>query len=132
MVLSILIVQRTPRRRITNCNQQQNLLGNWMTRTGVKPIKKKIKAALKIEQPQNQTQVRSILRRIYVLSNIIAPKVVWTERHTKSFSKNNLIGRSDEYLSRSQSSNDSRDYQLGAAILQNNKPVVYWSNKVTK
>jgi len=103
-----------------------------MTRTGVKPIKKKIKAALKIEQPQNQTQVRSILRRIYVLSNIIAPKVVWTERHTKSFSKNNLIGRSDEYLSRSQSSNDSRDYQLGAAILQNNKPVVYWSNKVTK
>ena len=132
MVLSIHIVQRTPRRRITNCNQQQSLLGNWMTPTGVKPMKKKIEAALKMEQPQNQSQLWSILRRIYVLSNIIAPTVIWTERHIKSFSESKLINRSDEYLSRSQSSNDSRDYQLGATILQKNKPVANWFKKLTK
>ena len=53
-------------------------------------MKKKIEAALKIGQPQ---KVRNILRRSYVLSNIIAPTVVWTERHTKLFRENNLISR---------------------------------------
>ena len=33
-----------------------------MTSTGVKPMKKKIEAALKMGQPQNQSQVWSILR----------------------------------------------------------------------
>ena len=80
-----------------------------MTSTGVKPTKKKIEAALKMGQPQNQSQVWSILRRVYVLSNIIAPTVVWTDRHTKSFSESKLINRIDEYVSCSQAPKDTRD-----------------------
>ena len=37
--------------------QETSFLGHWMTPTAVKPMKKKIDAILKIEQPRNQTQV---------------------------------------------------------------------------
>ena len=41
--------------------QETSFLGYWMTPTAVKPMKKKVDAILKMERPQNRTQIRSFI-----------------------------------------------------------------------
>ena len=47
-----------------NCDwfiQETDFLGHWMTPKGVKPMRKKIDAVLKMGRPENQSQVRSFI-----------------------------------------------------------------------
>ena len=89
----------------------------------------------------------------YVLSIIMAAKIscigptlheltgtgafVWTKRHTKSFNEMKAILAADAMNTYPDLNlpfdvyTDSSDYQLGAAILQNGRPVAYWSKKLT-
>ena len=41
--------------------QETDFLGYWMTPKGIKPMKKKIDAVLKMGQPRKQTEVRAFL-----------------------------------------------------------------------
>ena len=60
-----------------------------------------------------------------------------TERHTKSFNEMKAILAADAMNTYPDLNRpfdvytDSSGYQLGAAILQNGRPVAYWSKKLT-
>ena len=132
--------------------KETDFLGFWMTPEGVKPWKKRIDAILKMDRPRNNTDVRAFIgavnhykslwpRRAHVLAPLAEltgrGTFQWTDRHEQSFLQMKAIITADamnafpDYSIPFHVYTDASDFQLGAAILQNHKPLAYYSKKLT-
>ena len=131
--------------------KETNFLGFWMTPDGIKPWKKRIDAILTMDRPKNNTDVRAFIGAVNHYkslwprrAHILAPpeltgrgKFQWTSVHEKSFQQMKAIITADamnafpDYLIPFHVYTDASDFQLGAAILQNKKPLAYYSKKLT-
>lgn len=124
----------------------------WLTPTGLKPWRKKINAILAINKPKTNKQLRSFLGAINFYrdmwrgrSGIVAPLtsvsagngiVVWNDEMNKAFATIKALMAKDAFLRYPDHYKpfhiytDASDYQMGAAIMQDNVPVPYWSKKL--
>ena len=128
-------------------------LGYWITRDGVQPLPKKVQAILNIKSPTTRKQLRSFIgmvnyyRDMWVRrSEILAPlaaltsKAVpwkWTDIHEKSFQLMKKIMSREVLLAYPQFDKpfiihtDASHTQLGAVISQDDKPIAFYSRKLS-
>ena len=132
--------------------QETDFLGFWMTPEGVKPWKKRIEAILKMDCPQNNTDVCTFIGAVNHYkslwprqAHVLAPlaeltgrgRFHWTPRHDAAFKEMKAIITADamnafpDYTIPFEVYTDASDFQLGAAIIQRQKPIAYYSKKLT-
>lgn len=124
------------------------------TRNGIKPQEKKVQAILNIAPPHNRCQLRRFIGFVQYYrdmyrnrSEILTPltnatsdkngKFCWTEPMQKSFTdikriiaKNILLAFPD-FNHKFIILPDASKYQFGSVILQNGRPLVFYSRKLT-
>ena len=128
-------------------------LGYWITREGIQPLPKKIQAIRNLATPTTTKQVRHIVGMVNYYrdmwprrSEILAPltelcskttKFHWSERQQKAFDEIKQIV-SDKTLLAYPDFNkpfvihtDASDRQLGAVISQDEKPIAFYSRKLS-
>ncbi len=128
-------------------------LGYWITRSGIQPLPKKIQAILNIATPKTTRDVRKFVGMINYYrdmwirrSELLAPltklcskkaKFEWTEAQQTAFEKvKQLLSREvllnyPDFSKQFDIYTDASDYQLGAVITQNEKPIAFYSRKLT-
>lgn len=132
--------------------QETDWLGYWFTPDGLKPWSKKIEAILRIAVPTTLTSLRQFIGMVNYYrdmwpkrAHLLAPltsltgckEFNWTQEHTTAFEalKTMIVQETtlvypdhnrpfDIYT-------DASDYQLGSVIMQDNRPIAYFSRKLT-
>ena len=127
-------------------------LGYWITRDGIQPLKKKVEAILKIDQPKNRKELRSFigvvnyyrdmwLRRSHILAPLahltskknkweFGPKQKAAFELTKRILAREVMLAYPDYSKPFVIHTDASHYQLGAVISQDNKPIAFYSRKL--
>ena len=142
----------------TFCTNKIEYLGYWITREGVKPLEKKVQAILNLEPPKTVKQTRSLLgivqyyrdiweKRSHILAPLTEltkepknknkrPKFVWGEEQQQAFNSLKKIVSRDiclaypDFNSTFEIYTDASKTQLGAVIVQNNRPLAFYSRKL--
>jgi len=127
-------------------------LGYQLTRTGIKPQPKKVEAIQRISPPTNKKQLRHFLGMVNYYrdmwrhrSHLLAPlssmvsKTVpfkWTQEHQNSFDEMKRVISRETMLSFPDFNKefhiytDASSQQLGAVIMQEGKPLAFYSRKM--
>jgi hypothetical protein len=136
--------------------KETDWLGCWLTPQGLKPWKKKIDAILNMDRPCNATELRMFIGCFNYYSDmwpscahVLKPltdqsglkkkhPIKWTNEMQQAFEKMHLLMAADA-LAAYQDHNkwfaiytDASDFQLGACIIQEGRPVAYFLRKLTK
>ena len=134
------------------CVQETDFLGHWLTPKGIKPWRKKIDAVLQMSKPRTTTELRSFLGAVTFYrhawprrSHLLHPLTQltsrsnlsqWDEQCDKAFEEMKKLMASDVLLHYPDPNKgfelytDASDYQMGAVIMQDGRPVAYWSRKL--
>ena len=124
-------------------------LGYWLTRQGVQPQPKKVEAICRISAPRNRRQLRHFLGMVNYYrdmwrrrSHILAPLSAlasnkkpwkWGPEEQKAFEEIKEVVSEETLLMFPQFDKpfhvytDASNYQLGAVIMQENKPLAFYS-----
>lgn len=133
--------------------EQLEYLGYWITRQGIQPSQKKVDAIQAIQPPSNKRDLRRFIgmvnyyRDLWIRrSDVLAPlaaltskttKWAWTEVHQKAFDLMKQIVSKETLLSYPNFRlpfdiyTDASKTQLGAVISQNNRPIAFYSRKLS-
>ena len=127
-------------------------LGYYITREGIMPQPKKIKAIMNMAPPKTRKQLRRFIGLVNFYrdmtkkrSHLLAPMTallskkvhyVWTEVHQKAFDQLKRVLSQQTVLAYPNFSKpfeihtDASDTQLGAVISQDSKPIAFYSRKL--
>jgi hypothetical protein len=133
--------------------EELEYLGYWITQEGIKPLSKKVEAINNIAPPTTQKQVRTFIgmvnyyRDMWIRrSETLAPltaltskkvKFKWTDVEQKAFDTMKRIMARETLLAYPDFSKEFHIYtdaskvQLGAVIVQNDRPIAFFSRKLT-
>ena len=132
--------------------KETDWLGYWLTPKGLRPWQKKIEAIKAMQQPTNLKQLRSFIgalnyyrdmwpRRAHLLAPLTEltgkKHFEWKDTHTATFQKLKDMISTDTMQHYPDPNKpfhvytDASDYQLGAAIKQNGRPVAFYSRKLS-
>ena len=133
---------------------EMEYLGFWVTRTGIRPINKKIEAMVNMRPPNNTREACAFIGLVnyykdmwdrqshilHSLTSLMSPKVKfkWTDMEQKMFddikrtvAHDTLLAYSD-FNKRFDIHIDARDYQLLLVISPEGQPISLYSRKLTK
>ena len=128
-------------------------LGYWITQNGVKPLSKKVEAITNLAAPKTRKHLRSFIGLVNYYrdmwgkrSETLAPltaltsaklKWKWTELEQNAFETMKRIMARETILAYPnfdksfEIHTDASDYQLGACISQDGKPIAFYSRKLS-
>lgn len=127
-------------------------LGYQLTRDGIQPQPKKVEAILRIAPPKTKRQLRHFLgmvnfyrdiwrKRSHILSPLTGlvgktTKYIWKKEQQEAFEEMKRVISKQTLLNFPNFNEpfhvytDASDYQLGAVIMQNDKPLAFYSRKM--
>ena len=140
--------------------QELEYLGFWLTPQGIRPMAKKVEAIKNLQAPKTVKQVRSLLGMINYykdmwrhrshlltpLTDLTANKdgktgkkrgpIKWEQIHQDAFEKikqiitDNVMLSFPDFNKPFEIHTDASDYQLGSVIMQDQKPIAFYSRKL--
>ncbi len=126
-------------------------LGYWLTPMGLKPWKKKIDAVLQMQPATNLKQLRGFIGMVNYYRDmwppltaktdapkkgVQTPPFKWTSKIQKAFEEIKALMAAEvlcaypDHNKPFKICTDASNYQLGACIMQDDRPVAYYSRKL--